>query len=157
MIKNTVFLFSSLLLIVLQVSLADASLNADPFETNKIGQMRYYPGVAGIPVEDFQNILLPGYLERAQANMELIEIIYSSKKFKEKERLFELFPHWRFIIDNHSGVWSELIGRLEGKSFDRMFGPDIWRSVEGSYVVGEENGPNIGGIESLRLILGLYF
>ncbi len=150
MIKNTVFLFSSLLLIVLQVSLADASLNADPFETNKIGQMRYYPGVAGIPVEDFQNILLPGYLERAQANMELIEIIYSSKKFKEKERLFELFPHWRFIIDNHSGVWSELIGRLEGKSFDRMFGPDIWRSVEGSYVVGEENGPNIGGIESLR-------
>jgi uncharacterized circularly permuted ATP-grasp superfamily protein len=121
-----------------------AALEPSQFPTLQVGSYPFLMGRVGIPQDEFTQKLIPGFLERARANQAIVADLYDQRK------LLEEFPHWRKILEAHPGYWSELIGRLGDRHFARLYGPDIWR-IKGThqYVVGEENGANVGGLDHL--------
>lgn len=117
----------------------------------------YYPGVLGIPEAEYEAIR-KGYEQRAQANIELAEILYGKDKEKERAELFERIPVLPKLLSYHSGFIEELLGKVNPAHLGRLYAPDIWAvrppnsNQKWRVVVGEENGGNPGGIERLELL-----
>jgi uncharacterized circularly permuted ATP-grasp superfamily protein len=111
------------------------------FEPIYLGRHPLLPGLVGIPEDEYKEKILPGFLQRAEANQELAADIYGEQK------LLEALPHGKVSIVGHPGYWPELVGRLGDYHFMRFVGFDQWRLRLGRYVIGEENGANVGGTE----------
>ena len=119
--------------------------------------VRFSPSIHAIPLRDANEILIPGWTERAETNEYIAKIIYGPNT-AERRDLFKKVPYLQEFLKHHAGFWSELVGKVPVETFVRWFGPDIVLAREkGSkkpfrYQVLESNGPNIAGPERLMRI-----
>ncbi len=113
----------------------------------QIGSVKFMPSLLGLSEKNYEEVLVPGFNEAAEAAQTIIADIYTQRKILEEN------PHWKGFLKDSRTYWPELVGQLKDLHFARFSAIDLRSLVNTKNISVFQSGPNVGGA-AFALTLG---